>query len=75
MRLPVAAAYVGLSESAFRGGVRSGKLPQPKRVTTRRDIWLKDDLDNFLDRLFDRLGEDKGNEWLAAIEQEDADQP
>ena len=73
MRLPVAAAYIGLSESAFRGGVKSGKLPQPKRLTRRRDIWLKDDLDNFLDRLFDRLGEDQGNEWLKAIKEDEGD--
>ncbi len=71
MRLPVAAAYIGLSASAFRGGVKSGSLPKPKRVTHRRDIWLKDDLDKFLDALFDRLGEEQGNEWLEAIEEDD----
>lgn len=56
MKLPIAAAYVGLSKSGFRNAVRAGHLPKPQRITRRRDIWLKDDLDKFLEDLFDKHG-------------------
>ena len=49
---PLAAAYVGLSESQWRIEVNDGRAPQPQRITPGRKIWLKDDLDTYLDRLF-----------------------
>ena len=69
MRLSIAAAYIGLSESAFRSAVKAGHLPEPRRVTCRRDIWLKEELDKFLDELFDVRGEDKGDDWLRSLEE------
>lgn len=68
MRLEVAAAYLGLSESAFQRVVGSGKLPQPRWITRGRKIWLKDELDDFLDRLFEKSGNTEAQAWLDAAE-------
>lgn len=46
MRLQVAAAYVGLSETAFE---RAAGLPAPVWLTEGRKIWLREDLDGWLD--------------------------
>ena len=55
MRVEVAAAYLGISESTFLREVEDGKLPAPKFITEGRKIWLKDHLDRHLDRLFGAL--------------------
>jgi hypothetical protein len=51
MRAPLASAYVGeQSVAAFRRSV--GKLwPEPFRLPGKGDVWLKDDLDETIDRL------------------------
>lgn len=54
MRADVAAAYVGLSLSTFYREVDAHRLPQPAAITDGRQIWLKDDLDLFLEALFQR---------------------
>lgn len=48
----LAAAYVSLSVSQFRTEVKAGRAPGPGRITQGRKIWLKDDLDTYLDRIF-----------------------
>ena len=54
MSEPLAASYVGLSASQFRLEVGAGRAPRPGRITERRKIWLKEDLDAYLDRVFGR---------------------
>lgn len=54
MSEPLAASYVGLSTSQFRLEVNAGRAPAPGRITERRKIWLKEDLDAYLDRVFGR---------------------
>ena len=50
MREALAAAYVGLSFSTFRREWREGRAPGPVRLTAGRQVWLRDDLDRWLDR-------------------------
>lgn len=69
----LAAKYVSLSESAFLASVDAGHAPAPAWITKGRKIWLRDDLDGWLDRLFARgvALEATGNDWLDAIDHED----
>ena len=60
-----AARYIGVSPTKFDELVNSGAMPQPKRVGTRK-IYDRSDLD----RAFDLLGrddgdDDEGNDWDA----------
>jgi predicted DNA-binding transcriptional regulator AlpA len=48
---PLAAQYVGLSVSTFCKHVRRGEAPRPVRFPGKRVVWLRDDLDKWLDRL------------------------
>lgn len=64
---PLAAAYVGLSESTFRAQV----IPEVKPValTKGRQVWLREDLDAWLDRKAGRgQPSDSGSEWMAALD-------
>ena len=70
MKEDVAASYVGLSPSAFLRAVGAGKLPQPEWITRGRRIWLKDDLDDFLDRLFKRSSNAEADRWIEAARRE-----
>lgn len=45
----MAAAYVGLSETVFRQEVAKDARLQPTWITRGRQIWLKDQLDTWLD--------------------------
>ncbi len=47
----LAAAYIGLSVTAFRTEVAAKRAPQPFWLTRGRKAWLKDALDEYLDRL------------------------
>ena len=50
MRLEVAAAYLGLSPSSLSAAAKAGTAPKPIRITPGRIIWLKDDLDAWLNK-------------------------
>ena len=45
----IAARYVGLSESQFGLMWRQGAAPQPIKLAARRQVWLREDLDRWLD--------------------------
>lgn len=55
MTAPVAAGYVGESSvDTFRSRV-SAIYPRPHHVQGRGELWLREDLDEAIDRLFERL--------------------
>lgn len=54
MRDELAAAYVGLGLSTFLREVEADRAPRPVRLTPGRKVWLKEDLDAWLDRLAGR---------------------
>jgi predicted DNA-binding transcriptional regulator AlpA len=67
--LPVeeAARYIGLSVSTLRAEVIAGRAPKPIRLTRRRLVWLREDLDAYLDRAAGRSPTSGGNNpFLAA---------
>lgn len=45
LRKPDAAAYMGISPTAFAVGVRAGWLPQPRRIGQGASGWLRTELD------------------------------
>ena len=59
-----AAEYVGLGESTFLAEVERGKIPPPTWLTKNRKVWLREKLDDYLDR------KDKGDveSWAKATE-------
>ena len=50
MNMELAAAYLSLSPSLLRSEVEAGEAPQPVWLTAGRKIWLREDLDAYLDR-------------------------
>ncbi len=68
MPVDLAAGYVGLSTSSLRGEVKAGLL-KPVILTPRRIVYLKEDLDAYLDRKAGRSNTsaaDAVNAWLTA---------
>ncbi|KAA5609133.1 hypothetical protein F1189_25850 [Rhodovastum atsumiense] len=64
----LAAAYVGLSSSTFRREVGAGRAPASVRLTPGRQVWLREDLDAWLDRLAGRAPASAGtNPWMARV--------
>jgi predicted DNA-binding transcriptional regulator AlpA len=55
MREALAAEYVGLSFSTFRREWSEGRAPRPVHLTPGRQVWLREDLDRWLDRKAGRL--------------------
>ena len=51
LRGDAAASYLGMSRSNFQKLVKSGRLPQPIRITPKRPVWRVSGLDDFLARL------------------------
>lgn len=49
MRPPIAAEYCGISETWLHAAVKRKEFPAPVRLSEGRVIWLKDDLDRWLD--------------------------
>lgn len=49
LREEFAAEYVGLSATTWRGEWKAGRAPQPVHITVGRQVWLRDDLDRWLD--------------------------
>lgn len=65
----LAAAYVGLSPSTIRAERARGAFPQPVQLTAGRMVYLRDQLDSWLDRKAGLAspgpGTD-GREWMEA---------
>lgn len=66
----LAASYVGLSASLFRRewSAEPPRAPKPVQLTKGRQVWLREDLDAYLDRLAGRT--QAGNDPLPAMEPE-----
>ncbi len=58
-----AAYYVGLSASTFRREVGAGHAPAPVRLTAGRQVWLRDQLDAWLDQKAGRVVASPPDEW------------
>lgn len=66
MRAGHAALYVGVSPSAWRELVRRGEAPSPIYLSDRIPVWLREDLDRWLDRRAGRAATSPGlanNPW------------
>lgn len=68
MTAPLAAAYVGLSETA----VRAGAVGPPIHLSPGRVVRLREALDAFLDRKAGIVPAGDGSEWLAAFKEQAA---
>jgi predicted DNA-binding transcriptional regulator AlpA len=67
MREDIAAAYVGLSVSTIRNERHAGRFPAPVSLTPGRIVYLKEDLDSYLDARSGRATHSPdGREWLEA---------
>lgn len=62
MREEDAAYYVGVSPSTFRAQVKPEVPPVP--LTQGRQVWLREDLDAYLDRKAGRDATLRENPWL-----------
>ena len=62
MPVALAAAYVGLSESALR----AGEAGPPVRLTPNRVVWLREALDAYLDTAAGIVTVGDGSEWMRA---------
>jgi predicted DNA-binding transcriptional regulator AlpA len=49
MRIELAASYLGISPSLLRAELVAGRFPAPVRISPGRVVWLKEDLDRWLD--------------------------
>lgn len=50
LRAQAAAKYCGLGRSTFLRYVAEGKAPQPRKLSPGAVIWLRDELDTWLER-------------------------
>ena len=66
MREELAAEYVGLSPSSVRAALARRDFPAPVQLTPGRIVWLRDDLDSWLDRKAGRApaADMSGAEWM-----------
>jgi predicted DNA-binding transcriptional regulator AlpA len=46
-----AAEYIGVSVGTLRRESEAGRAPRPVRISTQRLVYLREDLDAYLDRL------------------------
>lgn len=65
MPISLAARYVGLSETTFRNSV--GRTVRPVYLTPRRPVWLKDQLDKWIDERAGILGRASEDDLMDAI--------
>ena len=64
---PDAAAYVGLSVSSIRAARGRRDFPEPAQLTPGRIVYLREDLDAFLDRKAGRTAISYGEKaWMEA---------
>lgn len=61
MRIEIAAAYCGISETWLQAALGRQEFPAPVRLSAARVIWLKDDLDRWLDEKAGRSKADAGD--------------
>jgi predicted DNA-binding transcriptional regulator AlpA len=67
LRAPHAAAYVGVSESWWLAEVRAGRAPEPVRYGRAITVWLREDLDRWIDERAGRIAAmPAANPWHAA---------
>jgi predicted DNA-binding transcriptional regulator AlpA len=67
LREDLAAAYVGLSVSTIRSERIAGRFPAPIAITVGRIVYLREDLDSYLDRKAGHVhASSDGREWLEA---------
>lgn len=67
LREDLAAGYVGLSVSTIRSERARGAFPAPVPLTPGRHVYLREDLDAYLDRKAGRGAPAiDGREWLEA---------
>ena len=50
MRVKDASAYLGIAQSTFWRWVKEGKLPKGRRLSPRTTVWLREDLEHFLEQ-------------------------
>lgn len=55
MRAKSAAAFLGIGESTFWRWVKEGRLPKGKRLSARATIWKREDLEHFLNQVFEEV--------------------
>jgi len=68
LRAHLAAAYLGMSASSLHALVAAGDLPPPVRITGKIVVWLRDDLDGWLDRRAGRgPASAPGDDWSEAL--------
>lgn len=65
LRAELAALYVGVSESWWLAAVRAGDAPAAIYLTTRIPVWLREDLDAWLDARAGRIAASAPNPWDA----------
>jgi hypothetical protein len=68
MREELAAGYVGLSVGTLRAERARGSITAPVQLTPGRIVYLREDLDAYLDRKAGRLATaaTDGREWMEA---------
>lgn len=68
LNVDYAAAYVGLSRSTWESLVRHGTAPSAIRLTVGRRVWLREDLDGWLDKQAGRSNDNaEPNDWLSSL--------
>lgn len=65
LRAGLAALYVGVSEAWWLTTVKAGNAPEPVYLTARIPVWLREDLDAWLDQRAGRVAASAPNPWDA----------
>ena len=64
----IAASYIGLSRSTFRRQVKLGTIPAPTPLTPGRQVWLREELDAYLNRAAGKpCNADCDSTWMEAF--------
>lgn len=69
LRAELAALYVGVSESWWLAAVKAGEAPKAVYLSPRLPIWLREDLDAWLDARAGRAAaSEAANPWDAVLD-------
>lgn len=64
----LAAAYVGLSRSSWESLVKAGDAPAAVWLTAGRKVWLREDLDAWLDKRAGRVNDaGSADAWMTSL--------